>query len=99
MSSFIKAAQLGVKWVEFDVMQTADGVPVVFHDELLDRTTNGRGELSLYTYPVLQSLDAGKWFDYVFSCERIPTLMTVIDFLQEEKISANIEIKALPGHE
>lgn len=99
MSSFIKAAQLGVKWVEFDVMQSADGVPVIIHDELLDRTTNGRGEVSLYTYPVLQSLDAGKWFDYAFSCERIPTLMTVIDFLQEAKISANIEVKALPGHE
>ncbi|TAK74303.1 MAG: glycerophosphodiester phosphodiesterase, partial [Gammaproteobacteria bacterium] len=33
----------GVKWIEFDVMQTADGMPIIFHDELLDRTSNGRG--------------------------------------------------------
>lgn len=99
MASFIKAAQLGVKWVEFDVMQSADGVPIVIHDESLDRTTNGSGNVSQCLYSILQSLDAGKWFDYSFSCERIPTLMAVIDFLQENKISANVEIKALPGHE
>lgn len=99
MASFTKAAQLGVKWVEFDVMQSADGVPIIFHDELLNRTTNGQGEVSHYAYSYLQSLDAGKWFHPDFSCERIPALMTVVEFLQEARMSANIEIKALPGHE
>jgi len=99
MASFVKAAQLKVKWVEFDVMPTSDGVPIIIHDDLLNRTTNGQGEVSRYSYSALQSLDAGKWFDYAFSGERIPSLMTVVQFLQEAKISANIEIKALPEHE
>lgn len=99
MASFIKAAQLGIKWVEFDVMQSADGMPIIFHDELLDRTTNGHGNVSEYSYSYLQSLDAGKWFNYLYSSECIPSLMTVIEFLQEAKIAANIEIKALPKHE
>lgn len=99
MASFVKAAQLGVKWVEFDVMQSADGVPVIFHDELLNRTTNGEGEIHDYPYAYLQSLDAGTWFHPDFSCERIPTLMTVIEFLRDAGMSANIEIKALPGQE
>lgn len=99
MASFIKAAQLQIKWVEFDVMLSADEVPVIFHDELLDRTTNGHGELNHYSYAYLQSLDAGTWFNYTFSGERIPTLLTVIQFLQEVKMTANIELKALPGQE
>ncbi len=99
IASFTKAAQLGVKWVEFDVMDAADGQLIVFHDESLDRTTNGHGEVSQYPYAYLGSLDAGAWFDLRFSGERIPKLRTVIDFLQEAHLSANVEIKALPGHE
>lgn len=99
MSSFIKAAQLNIKWVEFDVMPSSDGIPVIIHDDTLNRTTNGKGDVSHFPYAYLQTLDAGKWFDYSFSSERIPSLMTVIEFLQNAKMSANIEIKALPEHE
>lgn len=99
MASFIKAAQLNLKWVEFDVMESSDSVPVLFHDDYLHRTTNGRGLLCEHPYAYLQSLDAGKWFDTTFSGERIPSLISVIQFLREAHISANIEIKTLPGHE
>lgn len=99
MASFIKAAQLNLKWVEFDVMSSSDNMPIIFHDETLNRTTNGKGEVSDFSYAYLQTLDAGKWFDYSYSNERIPCLMTVIDFLQNAKMSANIEIKALPEYE
>jgi glycerophosphoryl diester phosphodiesterase len=97
--SFAKAAQLGVKWVEFDVMQAASGELVVFHDERLERTTDGRGEVIQSGYAYLRSLDAGAWFDPVYAGERIPTLLTVIDFLQNMGLCANIEIKASPGNE
>lgn len=45
IASFAKAVELGVDAFEFDVQRTADGVPVVLHDETLDRTTSGRGYL------------------------------------------------------
>jgi glycerophosphoryl diester phosphodiesterase len=99
MASFVKAAQLNIKWVEFDVMQSRDGVPIIFHDETLERTTNGRGQVSDYSYAQLQTLDAGRWFDPLYSGERIPSLMTVVQFLQQAKMSANVEIKALKGQE
>jgi len=99
MASFLKAAQLKLKWIEFDVMDSSDGVPVIFHDDYLDRTTNGKGLVNQYSFAYLQTLDAGKYFDPAFSCERIPSLLTVIEFLQDAKMSANIEIKTLPGHE
>lgn len=99
LASFTKAAQLGVKWVEFDVMQAADGELIIFHDELLDRTSNGHGHVDHYPYPYLYSLDAGSWFSPAFSGERIPTLRAVIEFLQNANMCANVEIKALPGRE
>ena len=33
----------GVRWVEFDVKLSADGVPYLMHDDTLDRTTDGKG--------------------------------------------------------
>lgn len=99
MISFTKAVQLGMKWVEFDVMLAASGEAIVFHDEILDRTTNGHGEVLSQSYHQLRTLDAGKWFDPIFSGEKIPLLQQVLDFLKQNKMAANVEIKPLPGQE
>lgn len=99
LSAFVKAAQLGISWVEFDVMLSADGEVIVFHDETLDRTTNGRGDVGIHSYAYLATLDAGGWFNSAFSGERIPTLAQVLHFLRSVHLSANIEIKPLPGQD
>lgn len=99
MVAFTKAAQAGIKWVEFDVMLAACGTPVVFHDELLQRTTNMRGNLKDYSYHQLRSLDAGAWFDPSYAGEKIPGLEQVMEWLVNNKMSANIEIKPHPGQE
>ncbi len=99
LAAFKKAQEQGARWLEFDVMLAACGEVVVFHDETLDRTTNGQGLLQVQPYSYLQTLDAGSWFDPRFAGERIPRLSEVLAFLQEERLSANIEIKALPGME
>jgi glycerophosphoryl diester phosphodiesterase len=99
LAAFTKAAQLGIKWIEFDVVQAACGEPVIFHDETLERTTNGQGEVSAYSYTYLRTLDAGAWFNPIYSNERIPSLQQTLEFLCDTKMCANIEIKALPGQE
>jgi glycerophosphoryl diester phosphodiesterase len=99
MAAFMQAAQLGAKWLEFDVMLAACGTPIVFHDEILDRTTNGHGAVHSYPYTVLQTLDAGSWFQPQFTGERIPTCQQVLDFLYDTGMHANIELKPLPGQE
>lgn len=99
MASFTKAIQLGIKWVEFDVMQAACGEAIIFHDDELDRTTNGCGNVHDYPYSYLRTLDAGAWFDAKYSEEKIPTLRQLIDFLNQYNVYANVEIKAHPGQE
>lgn len=99
MAAFAKAYELGIQWLEFDVMLTADQQVVVIHDETLDRTTNGTGEVHQYRYAELQQLDAGSWFGSAFSGQRIPLLKDVIHWMQQHQMKANIELKAQPGQE
>lgn len=99
LAAFLKAKELGASWVEFDVMLTADHEVVVIHDEKLDRTTNGTGCVRNYSYQDLKKLDAGSWFNPIFSGEKIPSLREVIEFLHKHQLSANIEIKAFSGQE
>lgn len=99
LASFNKAAQLGINWVEFDVMLASCGTPIVFHDETLTRTTNGEGIVDHFNYQYLRSLDAGSWFSPAFSGEHIPSLAEVMAFLKQSNISANVEIKPFAGKE
>lgn len=74
VASFEEAIRLGAKAVEFDLRLTADGHPVVLHDETVDRTTNGTGPVAAYSRFDLLRLDAGSWMHARFSGTRIPTL-------------------------
>ena len=50
-----------------------DGVPIVIHDETVDRTTDGHGKVSELTFAELRSLDAGVRKDARFTGTRVPT--------------------------
>ncbi len=99
LASLRKAAQLGARWVEFDVRLTAEGRCVLLHDSTLDRTTDGEGTLADFTLDALAALDSGSWFAPEFAGETIPTLEEAIDLLGELGLGANVEIKADPGDE
>ena len=78
--------------VEVDVQASADGVVVCFHDDTVDRTTDGTGLVSQTPVDLLKRLDAGRWFSPRFQDERIPTLTEVLDEVKG-RILLNIEIK------
>jgi glycerophosphoryl diester phosphodiesterase len=61
-------------YVEIDVRLTADGVPVLLHDVDVDRTTDGEGLLTDFSFAELRKLDAGSWFGQAYTGERVPTL-------------------------
>ncbi|HKF73442.1 MAG TPA: glycerophosphodiester phosphodiesterase [Stellaceae bacterium] len=99
VASFCKAAELGVRWVEFDVHLSADGVPVVIHDDTVNRTTSGRGRVASLTLAELRALDAGTWFQPRFHGERVPTLEEIVALLGKLGLGAVVEIKPSPGAE
>ena len=97
LASFKKARELGCRFIEFDVMLSADGVPFIFHDETLKRTTKTKGNFGLATAESLQSLDAGRWFSKHYLGEKIPTLTDTLTWLVDADMQANLEIKPYPG--
>jgi len=99
LAGLAKAKSLGVAWVEFDVMLTRDGVPVLLHDESLQRTTGLDRLLSATTLVELEAIDAGSWFGSAYAGERIPTLEAAIGRLGELGLGANVEIKPAAGQE
>ena len=88
-----KAAQLGAKWVEIDVRLSSDKVPVIFHDDEVNRTTNGQGPVGSFTIESLKKLDAGSYYHTDFSGEKIPTLLETISLCIELNLGINIELK------
>lgn len=93
------AADMGVEWVEFDVKLTKDQVPILFHDDTLERTTNGSGDVKDFTLKELKELDAGSWFSDGFFGVTIPTLEEAVEVLIEREMGLNLEIKPCPGRE
>src|SRR5919202_3540380 len=71
LASFARALELGADWIECDVHLSRDGVPVVIHDETLDRTTDGHGLVAEHTLAELKQLDAGAWFGAAYAGQRI----------------------------
>ncbi|HQM56162.1 MAG TPA: glycerophosphodiester phosphodiesterase family protein, partial [Methanoregulaceae archaeon] len=66
----MKTGMTCADYIEVDVRLSCEGIPVIMHDPMLDRTTNGTGSVNAHTLEELKSLDAGKG-------ESIPTLEEV----------------------
>ncbi len=81
IAAFDLAIDAGFDNIELDAHLSADGVPVVIHDDALDRTTDGAGPVSSLTIARLRELDAGAWFgdDGAHTGATIPTLDGVLE--------------------
>ena len=99
IESIETAASLGVSWVELDVKLTRDSVAIIFHDEELDRTTNGSGRVADMLYADIQNLEAGSWFGDSFAGIKIPTLEEAVSVILKHDLGFNLEIKPCPGRE
>lgn len=93
------AHRLGCRGVEFDVMLTADEIPVLMHDETLERTTDGHGALAAVTAAELACLDAGARHNPAFAGERAPTFCAALALCAELGLWVNAEIKPAAGAE
>jgi len=95
--SLQKAYEEGATWVEFDVKLTADGVPILMHDDRLGRTTDGHGKVAKMSSEDISMLDAGGWFAPEFAGERVPTLRAALERCADLGMGMNIELKPCSG--
>ena len=92
LAAFRSALDVGADMVEMDVHLSADGHVIVMHDESVTRTTQGQGRLRDMSWPQIQQLDAGRWFNPRFTGEPVPALDEALRLLAG-KAGACIEIK------
>jgi len=100
LPAFQSALDAKADLIELDYYHSADGVPVVIHDKILDRTTNaedvlGQPKLLVDSLPLaeLRKLDVGTWFDDKFAGAKMPTLVESLDLIQTGSVTL-IERKA-----
>ncbi|HET8579434.1 MAG TPA: glycerophosphodiester phosphodiesterase family protein [Nitrospiraceae bacterium] len=84
--SIQKAIDMGCDLVEVDVQRTRDGQLVLLHDERVDRTTNGTGEIATMLLAELRTLEAG-------GGQRIPTLEAALR-MANGRVGLILELKA-----
>lgn len=90
MRAFRLALEEGADGVELDVQPSADGVPVILHDDTLDRTTDRSGDVSLLTWEqIAEARSEG---------EPVPRLEEVVAWAAETGAFLNVELKR-PGAE
>ena len=68
----MKARMLVCRWIAVDLLLTADDVPVVTHDHMLERTTNGCAAVAAATAAQLSVLDASQWFASTIESDLTP---------------------------
>lgn len=88
LASIQKALDLNVDMIEIDVFKITSGEIVVFHDEKIDRLTNGSGNIESLDLEALKNLT-------VEGNHKIPLLSEVLDVINH-KVPLNIELKG-PG--
>jgi len=93
LGAFAAAIADGAHGVELDVTLSGDSVPVVLHDDTLDRTTNVLGKPSDFDADELASLDAASWFPGGWTHpEGVPRLDDVLRAMPDGAV-VNVELK------
>lgn len=98
LPAFIAARQNGYDYIETDVQFTSDGVPMMLHDETIDRTSNGSGKLYELTYAQVRAYDFGSWMDARFAGTKIPTLEETLLLCKNLGLGIYLEFKPFGSH-
>jgi glycerophosphoryl diester phosphodiesterase len=101
LAAFRHSVEAGFPVIEVDLRATADGHIVIMHDETVDRTTSGTGEVSQMTLAEVKSLDAGSHAGPRFAGEPVPTYPETLQALRGLGATLILDIKqnAMLDHE
>lgn len=86
LSGFSYAIDHAIDGLEFDVHLTKDNIPVIMHDEKINRTTNGHGKIRQYTFDELQQFQLSNG-------ETIPSLEQLLQLVAQRRVYLNLEFK------
>lgn len=95
IAAFSKCHEKGCFAVEFDLVLTADDVPVIFHDSTVDRVTSGSGAIENLTWDELQTYDISVKHPLKerFVGEKIALFKDVVELCLELNMHMVIDIK------
>jgi glycerophosphoryl diester phosphodiesterase len=96
LAAFRSAIAHGAQAIELDLRGTADGEVVVLHDATVDRTTNGRGDVTGMTLREVRALDAGNHAGAAFAGEHVPTYEEVLQLVKGTGVALLLDIKISP---
>jgi glycerophosphoryl diester phosphodiesterase len=92
-AAFYLGLEQGANGIETDIKRTKDGVLILFHDDTLDRTTNGKGYVGDYTYEELMQLDAGKHKSDIYKWEKLVSFEDFLKYFGTKDLHFAIELK------
>ena len=93
--AFEKAIELKANGIELDLQKTKDGKIVIFHDDYIDKKSNGSGKIEEYTYQELLELDFGSWFNDKYKNEKIVLFEDFARDYLDKDLTFAIELKVL----
>ena len=99
LESIKTAFDLGLECVEIDVKVSKDNIPLLLHDDTLDRTTTGSGLVCNFTFDQIKHLDAGYFFYKSKTDIKVPSLKNVLDLIKRKQKYLNIELKPNKNYE
>lgn len=94
LPAYVLAKKMGFDIAECDVSFTSDGVAVLLHDETIDRTSNGSGNIASMTYEQALQYDFGSWKSAEYAGTKIPTFEEFIRVCKEIQLHPYIELKS-----
>jgi len=93
LGAILQSARSGVTAVEIDAQLSKDHIPVVIHDPTLERTTDGKGEVSGHSLAQLKALRIVRPEGSSFSDERIPTVEEVSRLIVQQNLILEIDVR------
>ena len=93
LPAFRLSKENGFGFIETDIFFTADNKIVCIHDDTVDRTSDGSGNVEDMTLAQLKALDFGSWFSPTYAGTKIPTLEETLSLCHDLGIGCYIELK------
>lgn len=94
--AFERAMQMGVDGIECDIMLTADRVPVISHDDRIEKLSTTFRHIHKTPYKSLATIDVGSRFSERFTGTHIPILSDLLSLFRPTSMLLNLELKMQP---